>query len=90
MDALRDLLLVASVLIHAWVGMRNVWMDYVKHTGVRLALQVATYCGSSAAPLGDADPSGGSGSGDREAHSTWWSSRGRRRPARRAQLSERG
>src|SRR6266581_2944388 len=35
-------LLVASVLIHAWIGMRNVWMDYVKHTGVRLALQVAT------------------------------------------------
>jgi len=30
-------LLVASVLIHAWIGMRNVWMDYVKHTGVRLA-----------------------------------------------------
>src|SRR5437762_3664455 len=35
-------LLVASVLIHAWIGMRNVWMDYVKHTGVRLTLQVAT------------------------------------------------
>src|SRR5437763_1379948 len=35
-------LLVASVLIHAWIGMRNVWMDYVKHTGLRLALEVAT------------------------------------------------
>ena len=35
-------LMVASVLIHAWVGMRNIWMDYVKPTGVRLALQVLT------------------------------------------------
>lgn len=33
---------VASVLIHAWVGVRNIWMDYVKHTGLRLALQIAT------------------------------------------------
>ncbi|HET7765389.1 MAG TPA: succinate dehydrogenase, hydrophobic membrane anchor protein [Burkholderiales bacterium] len=35
-------LLVASVLIHAWVGMRNIWMDYVKPTGLRLAFQIAT------------------------------------------------
>src|SRR6266849_9270060 len=35
-------LIVASVLIHAWVGVRNIWMDYVKHTGLRLALQVAS------------------------------------------------
>ena len=35
-------LFVASVLIHAWVGMRNVWMDYVHHTGMRLALETAT------------------------------------------------
>jgi succinate dehydrogenase / fumarate reductase membrane anchor subunit len=35
-------LFVASVLIHAWIGVRNIWMDYVKHTGLRLALQVAT------------------------------------------------
>ena len=27
---------------HAWVGMRDIWMDYVKPVGVRLALQVAT------------------------------------------------
>ena len=33
---------VASVLIHAWVGMRNIFMDYVHHTGLRLAVQVAT------------------------------------------------
>ncbi len=36
------LLFVASVLIHAWVGVRNVWMDYIKHTGLRLALQIVT------------------------------------------------
>ena len=35
-------LLVASALIHAWIGVRNIWMDYVKHTGLRLALQIAT------------------------------------------------
>ena len=27
---------------HAWVGMRDIWMDYVKPTGVRLVLQVGT------------------------------------------------
>ena len=36
------LLFIASVLIHAWIGVRNVWMDYIKHTGLRLALQIVT------------------------------------------------
>ncbi len=27
---------------HAWVGMRDIWMDYVKPVGIRLALHVAT------------------------------------------------
>ena len=27
---------------HAWVGVRDIWMDYIKPVGVRLALQVAT------------------------------------------------
>ena len=27
---------------HAWVGVRDIWMDYVKPVAVRLALQVAT------------------------------------------------
>src|SRR5260221_5161675 len=58
-------LLVASVLIHAWIGMRNVWMDYVKHTGVRLALQVATIlwlvgCGGWGVPILLRSLSGGS------------------------------
>ncbi|MCW5636158.1 MAG: succinate dehydrogenase, hydrophobic membrane anchor protein [Rubrivivax sp.] len=27
---------------HAWVGMRDIWMDYVKPVGLRLVLEVAT------------------------------------------------
>ncbi len=33
---------VVSLLIHAWVGMRDIWMDYVKSVGMRLTLQAAT------------------------------------------------
>ncbi len=33
---------IACLLWHAWVGMRDVWMDYIKPVGVRLALQVFT------------------------------------------------
>jgi succinate dehydrogenase / fumarate reductase, membrane anchor subunit len=33
---------VLSLLYHAWVGMRDIWMDYVKPVGVRLSLDVAT------------------------------------------------
>ena len=39
-------LLTFTVIIalawHAWVGMRNIWMDYIKPVGLRLALQVFT------------------------------------------------
>lgn len=31
-----------SLFYHAWVGVRNIWMDYVKPVSVRIALQVAT------------------------------------------------
>ena len=31
---------IVSIAWHAWVGMRDIWMDYVKPAGVRLALQV--------------------------------------------------
>ncbi len=36
--------LVAFVALfyHAWVGMRDIWMDYVKPVALRLTLQVAT------------------------------------------------
>lgn len=36
------LIAVASLAYHAWIGMRDIWMDYVKPTGVRLTLQVLT------------------------------------------------
>jgi succinate dehydrogenase / fumarate reductase membrane anchor subunit len=35
-------IVILSLLYHVWVGMRDVWMDYVKPVGVRLTLQVAT------------------------------------------------
>ncbi|MBX3606368.1 MAG: succinate dehydrogenase, hydrophobic membrane anchor protein [Piscinibacter sp.] len=33
---------IVSLAYHVWVGMRDVWMDYVKPVGVRLVLQVFT------------------------------------------------
>jgi succinate dehydrogenase / fumarate reductase membrane anchor subunit len=33
---------VAALLWHVWVGMRDVFMDYVKPVGIRLVLQVVT------------------------------------------------
>jgi len=33
---------IASLLYHAWVGVRDIWMDYVKPTGLRLVLQVGS------------------------------------------------
>ena len=33
---------VAALLWHVWVGMRNVWMDYIKPVGVRMSLQALT------------------------------------------------
>ena len=30
-----------SLFWHAWVGMRNILMDYIKPTGVRLGLEIA-------------------------------------------------
>jgi succinate dehydrogenase / fumarate reductase membrane anchor subunit len=35
------LLFFLSLFSHAWVGMRDILMDYVKPTGVRLGLQLA-------------------------------------------------
>ena len=35
------LLFAASLAWHAWVGMRDILMDYVKPAGARLTLQVA-------------------------------------------------
>jgi succinate dehydrogenase / fumarate reductase, membrane anchor subunit len=33
---------IIALAYHAWVGMRDVWMDYVKPVAIRLALQVFT------------------------------------------------
>jgi len=33
---------VVSLLFHVWVGMRDIWMDYVKPVGVRLVLDIFT------------------------------------------------
>ena len=34
------LLFLVSLLLHAWIGMRNIFMDYIKDPGLRLALYV--------------------------------------------------
>jgi succinate dehydrogenase / fumarate reductase membrane anchor subunit len=34
--------IVLALAWHAWVGMRDIWMDYIKPVGIRLALQVFT------------------------------------------------
>lgn len=36
------LLFALSLFVHAWVGVRDVLMDYVRATWLRLSLQVAT------------------------------------------------
>lgn len=33
---------VIALLLHAWVGVRDIWMDYVQPLGLRLALHVVT------------------------------------------------
>jgi succinate dehydrogenase / fumarate reductase membrane anchor subunit len=38
---LATLLFFAALVYHAWVGMRDILMDYVKATGLRLAMEAA-------------------------------------------------
>ena len=33
---------IIAMLFHVWLGMRDIWMDYIKPVGLRLALQVFT------------------------------------------------
>jgi succinate dehydrogenase / fumarate reductase membrane anchor subunit len=33
---------IVALLWHAWVGMRDVWMDYIKPVWLRLTLQIFT------------------------------------------------
>ena len=37
-------LFMASLLWHAWVGVRNILMDYAKPDGVRLTLEIVVIC----------------------------------------------
>ncbi len=37
-------LFMASLLWHAWVGVRNILMDYVRPMGVRLTLEIVVVC----------------------------------------------
>lgn len=39
---LLTFVVIVSLAWHAWVGMRDVWMDYVKPFAVRLTLQMLT------------------------------------------------
>ena len=39
---LLTFVVIVALLVHVWVGMRDILMDYVKGVGARLALQVAT------------------------------------------------
>jgi len=38
---IATLLFVAALALHAWVGMRDIFMDYVQPLGLRLALHIA-------------------------------------------------
>jgi succinate dehydrogenase / fumarate reductase membrane anchor subunit len=33
---------ILALLFHVWLGMRDIWMDYIKPVGLRLTLQVFT------------------------------------------------
>jgi succinate dehydrogenase / fumarate reductase membrane anchor subunit len=35
-------LFILSLGYHAWVGVRDIWMDYIKATGLRVVLHVLT------------------------------------------------
>jgi succinate dehydrogenase / fumarate reductase membrane anchor subunit len=34
------LCVIIALLYHAWIGIRDIWMDYIKPVSVRLSLQV--------------------------------------------------
>ena len=39
---IATLLFGLAVLWHAWIGMRDIWMDYIKPTALRLTLEAVT------------------------------------------------
>ena len=34
--------IILALIYHVWVGMRDIWMDYIKPVGIRLGLQIFT------------------------------------------------
>jgi succinate dehydrogenase / fumarate reductase membrane anchor subunit len=40
-----SILVLLSIIIHAWIGLWTVYTDYIKATGLRLVLQVSTILG---------------------------------------------
>ena len=38
---LATFLFLVSLFLHAWIGMRDILMDYIKPTGLRLGLEAA-------------------------------------------------
>ena len=39
---LATFVFMLALLWHAWIGVRDIWMDYVKPVGVRLTLEIVT------------------------------------------------
>jgi len=39
---IATLIAFAALAWHAWIGMRDIWMDYVRPTGIRMLLQLGT------------------------------------------------
>ena len=54
---LATFLFLVSLFLHAWIGMRDILMDYIKPTGVRLGLEAAVAVAAGRLRgLGPADP----------------------------------
>ena len=34
--------IIIAMLYHVWVGMRDIWMDYIQPVGIRLLMQIFT------------------------------------------------
>ena len=41
---IASFLFMVSLFVHAWVGMRNILMDYAKPVAVRLTLEIVVIC----------------------------------------------
>jgi succinate dehydrogenase / fumarate reductase membrane anchor subunit len=41
---LATFVFMVALLYHAWVGVRNIAMDYIKHSATRLLVQVVVIC----------------------------------------------